>query len=123
MAHAISWFEIPVSDPDRARKFYSAVFGGAFEELEAGPGFRMIAFPGGQGDVGGALMHGEGYEPSMSGSLVYLNGGDDLAGPLGRVEAAGGTILLPKKDIGSGFGFFALIMDTEGNKVGLYSTG
>lgn len=54
------------------------------------------------------------------GSLVYLNGGDDLGFPLSKVEAAGGRILLPKTAIGAN-GFMAHFTDTEGNKVGLHS--
>ena len=67
------------------------------------------------------VVHGDGTAPSKSGTLVYLNGGDDLAVMLARVEPAGGTVAVPKTDIGSGFGFFAHFIDTEGNRVGLHS--
>ena len=70
----------------------------------------------------GGIVQGEGYMPSAEGSMVYLNGGEDLDVPLGKVEGAGGKILVPKTDIGEN-GFFAYFVDTEGNKVGLHSMG
>ena len=51
---------------------------------------------------------------------VYLNGGDDLNIPLGRVEAAGGKIIMPKTDIQEN-GFIAQFIDTEGNRVAFHS--
>jgi predicted enzyme related to lactoylglutathione lyase len=74
-----------------------------------------------QNAVGGAIVHGGGVTPSTEGTTVYLNGGDDLAPILSRVEPAGGSIAVPKTEIGNDFGFFALFIDTEGNKVGLHS--
>jgi uncharacterized protein len=70
--------------------------------------------------VGGGIVQGEGFEPSATGSLIYLNGGDDLSVPLSKVEAAGGKIVLPKTAIGPN-GYMAHFMDTEGNKVALHS--
>jgi predicted enzyme related to lactoylglutathione lyase len=72
------------------------------------------------GGIGGCIIQGKGYEPLTKGSLVYLNGGDDLGVPLSKVEAAGGKILLPKTAIGPN-GFMAHFADTEGNKVALHS--
>jgi predicted enzyme related to lactoylglutathione lyase len=83
----------------------------------------MGMFPADQGAVGGALVQGDGSIPSEQGTLVYLNGGGDLAPILGRVEGAGGSIAVPKTEIGNDFGFFAHFIDTEGNKVGLHSMG
>ena len=73
-----------------------------------------------EGGVGGAVVSGEGYEPSDKGSIVYLNGGEDLAGPLEKVEAAGGKVVIPKTSIGEN-GFFAHFIDTEGNRVAFHS--
>ncbi len=84
-------------------------------------GLRMGFLPHGQQEVGGALVEGEGYEPSESGSLVYLNGGPDLAGPLSRVEDAGGAVVVPKTKISDEIGYFAIIKDTEGNKIAFHS--
>lgn len=120
--HAINWFEIPATDFARAKAFYEAVLGRAIETMTMGPstmGFLSMS----PDSVGGAIVQGEGAVPSRTGTLVYLNGGEDLAPMLARVEGAGGSVVVPKTDIGSGFGFFAHFIDTEGNKVGLHSMG
>lgn len=119
MANALNWFEIPASDINRAAKFYSTVLGVELSVMEAMPGYMMAMFPAEEG-VAGAVVQGEGYTPTTTGTLVYLNAGEDLSGPLGRVEGAGGEILMPKSGIGDN-GFIAYIKDTEGNKVGLHS--
>lgn len=120
--HAISWFEIPTLDFARARAFYEAVLGHPIETLTMGP--STMGFLSSDPDqVSGAIVHGDGTAPSQSGTLVYLNGGDDLSAMLARVEPAGGTVAVPKTDIGNGFGFFAHFIDTEGNRVGLHSMG
>ena len=123
MKNAVNWFEIPVTDYDRAATFYATVMGVEVVPIDMGdPGFQMGMFATENSGVGGGLMKGEGYVPSMEGSLVYLNGGDDLLGPLSRVEAAGGQVLMPKQSIGDN-GFIAYFQDTEGNKVALHSMG
>lgn len=72
------------------------------------------------GGVGGGIVQGDGFEPSRDGALIYLNGGEDLSGPLSKVEAAGGKILMQKTSIRPN-GFMAHFVDTEGNKVALHS--
>lgn len=121
MKNAINWVEIPVKNFDEAKKFYETVLGAGMQVMEA-MGMKSAFFPAElqAGGIGGCIIQGEGYEPSQKGALVYLNGGDDLALPLSRVEAAGGKILLPKTSIGPN-GFMAHFTDTEGNKVGLHS--
>ena len=116
------WFEIPVSDIARARKFYGAVLE---MELPEGVGMgenTMAFFPmTDEWENSGALTLGPQMKPGTDGCIIYLNGGDDLAGPLGRVESAGGRIVIPKTQISPENGFFALFADTEGNVVGLWS--
>ena len=119
MANALNWFEIPVPDMERARNFYSTIFGVEMPTMEAMPGYTMAMFPAEQG-VGGALIHGEGYVPSQEGTVVYLNGGEDLSTVLDKIDGAGGQVIMPKTDIGEN-GFVAYFSDTEGNKVGLHS--
>ena len=119
MAHAINWFEIPVSDINRAAKFYGAIFGAKMEPADMG-GVTMAMFQVEQGEIGGALVKSEGYIPSTEGAVIYLNGGDDLSNVLNKVEAAGGKVAMPKTDIGE-YGFIGFFTDTEGNKVGLHS--
>ena len=120
MANALNWFEIPVTDFARAKAFYEKLLGIAIDPMEMGP-ITMGMLSTDQNAIGGAIVHGDGGSPSRSGTLVYLNGGDDLAPMLARAEATGGTVEIPKTEIGNDFGFFAHFTDTEGNKVGLHS--
>jgi predicted enzyme related to lactoylglutathione lyase len=120
MANALNWFEIPVSDFRRAQSFYEAILGTQIERMDMGPTV-MGMFPADQTSVGGAIVFDGSSQPSVNGTVVYLNAGADLAPVLGRVEAAGGRILVPKTEIGNDFGFFAHFLDSEGNKVGLHS--
>jgi uncharacterized protein len=125
MPHTINWFEIPVTQFARAKGFYEKVLGTPIQTLEMGP-TTMGMLSSDQEAVSGALVHspdGDAGVPSQSGTLVYLNGGNDLAPMLARVVPAGGKVLVPKTEIGNGFGFFAHFVDTEGNKVGLHSMG
>lgn len=119
--NALNWFDIPVSDLDRAMTFYGEILGGTLERY-AGNGIEGALFPC-TGTACGTLLKGEGFTPSHQGSVVYLNGGSDLTTILNRVEGAGGKVLLPKTEIGGGRGSFAYFEDTEGNRVGLHSLG
>ena len=116
MANTINWFEIPVTDFQRAKKFYNAILGIEIEEGEMG-NFKMGMFPGGDG----ALIHGEGYKPSDTGVVIYLNGGDDLSNILSKVKDAGGNIIIEKTLITEEIGYYAFFHDTEGNRIGLHS--
>jgi len=120
MKNAINWFEIPVKDFERAKKFYETLFAEPVTEMPH-PVFKYGMLPADMmNGVGGGIVQGDGYEPSEKGALIYLNGGEDLAGPLSRVEKAGGRIILPKTSIGPN-GFMAHFIDTEGNKMALHS--
>jgi hypothetical protein len=119
--HALTWFEIPVTDILRAIQFYSTILEAELEAVEHNPGYPMATLPYRYG-VGGALVQGQGYAPSTRGTIVYLNCGSDLDAILGRVEAAGGKILMPKTGSGE-TGYAAYILDTEGNKIGLHGRG
>ncbi len=79
MKNAISWFEIPVSDFDRAKTFYESVVQSEMQVME-GMGMKSAFFPADlqNGGIGGCIIQGEAYVPSTSGAVVYLNGGDDL---------------------------------------------
>ena len=120
MKNMINWFEIPVADYERARKFYEILLGEQVTEMPM-PGMRMGAFPGDENSVSGGIVQGDGYIPGASGVTIYLNANPNLSAMLGRVEAAGGRILLPKTPITPEHGFFAFFLDTEGNKIGLHS--
>lgn len=119
--HAFSWVEIPVEDFERAKKFYSKIFD--YEMPEANLGKTLMGILLSQTDgVGGAIVKSDGHKPSQNGTIVYLNGGKDLNIVLKRVESAGGKIIQQKTIITPDIGYFALFIDSEGNKVGLYST-
>ncbi len=114
----ISWFEIPVYDIHRAARFYNDIYG---MEMEVGYNgdFAMAFFPADKG-IGGALVAGPGCIPNDTGILIYLNAGNDLDGVLGRVELAGGRVIMPKTLISDSAGSFALFIDSEGNRLALH---
>jgi predicted enzyme related to lactoylglutathione lyase len=124
MPSAVTWFQIPASDMARAKTFYETICGLSLEKLDVGPAMEMWSFPADamKGEVGGAIVCGEGAAPSATGTAVFLNADPDLQVVLDRVEGAGGRILMPKTAIEmEGAGHFAMIADTEGNTVGLHS--
>lgn len=119
-ANPVAWFEIPVKDIVRARKFYEKVFGLKLTPEEMGP-YKMTFFPWEEDAPGaaGTLIKGETYEPSHSGTVVYFSV-DDIDETLLKVKANGGKTLLLKKSIGE-YGFIAHFEDTEGNRLALHS--
>jgi uncharacterized protein len=124
MKNAISWFEIPTTDIDRAQKFYEAIFGITMVPMDM-PEMKMRMFPidNPMEGIGGTLVDSGGFhKPSATdGPLIYLDGNPDVQIVLGKVEAAGGQVLMPKTDIGSDYGFMAVFLDTEGNRIALHS--
>ncbi len=120
MANAINWFEIPATNFSRAKTFYSSIFKAELTVQDI-MDTQMAFLPAEDGGVGGAIVQGEGYTPSATGTIPYLNGGTDLNGILERVADAGGEVVLPKTQISEEIGYFAFFMDTEGNKVALHS--
>jgi predicted enzyme related to lactoylglutathione lyase len=122
MQNLINWFEIPVADLSRAKKFYGHILHMELKEVDMF-GSKMAFFPADGENVSGALVQGDDYKPSTEGTLVYLNGGKDLETTLSKVEAAGGKIFVPKTQISPEMGYFAVFMDSEGNKMALHSIG
>jgi predicted enzyme related to lactoylglutathione lyase len=121
--NAISWFEIPAVDINRAQKFYESIFGINMIPLDL-PQIQMRMFPiENPVNIGGAICQsGDFYKPSAdSGPLVYLNGNPDVQIVLDKIEAAGGKIVVPKTEISPEYGFMAVFLDTEGNRVALHS--
>jgi len=116
----ISWFEIPVSDFQRAKKFYETIFNVEMTTTEI-QGYKMAFFPAFEGQVGGAICYGEGYIPSGAGSLLYLNANPDLNLVLDRATLIGGKIIVPKTLISEEAGYYAFLVDTEGNRIALHS--
>ncbi|HEY0653137.1 MAG TPA: VOC family protein [Chryseosolibacter sp.] len=123
MKNAISWFEIPSVNIDRAQKFYETIFSISLTPLNL-QNIKMRMFPiEDPMGVGGAIVDSGGFhKPSgTEGPLLYLNANPDVAKVLEKVEAAGGRILVPKTPISDQFGFMAVIIDTEGNRIALHS--
>lgn len=124
--NVIGWVEVPVANMERAIKFYETVFDFTIERHQMGP-LDMGWFPyfeDGLGSGGSLVYHEEYYKPSTDGVLVYFTSrAGDLDVELGRVEKAGGKVLQKKTLIAEGFGFMALLIDTEGNRVAMHSRG
>lgn len=123
MKHAISWFEIPTNDLNRATSFYETIFGVKLIPMDT-PNLKMRMFPiEDMMNIGGALVYNkEFYKTSATdGPLLYLNGNPDVQQVLDKVENAGGKILVPKTQISPEYGYMAVFLDTEGNRVALHS--
>ena len=121
--NAISWFEIPATDINRAQKFYEAIFDISMEPMDMAK-MKMRLFPlEDMMGVGGALIDSGGFhKPSATdGPLIYLNANPDVQNVLDKVEAAGGKIMVPKTQISPEYGYMAVIIDTEGNRIAFHS--
>ena len=119
-----TWVEIYVEDMSRAQKFYETMLEIKMSELPMPEGMgemQMMSFPWAEGDnnISGALVKMEDMNPGTGGTLVYF-ACDDCAVEECRVENAGGKVLQPKMSIGD-YGFCSVVMDTEGNSIGLHS--
>jgi predicted enzyme related to lactoylglutathione lyase len=117
--NAISWFEIPAMDLARATRFYESVLARKLNQETMGP-YKLSVFAYEQPGVGGCLITGDASIPAQNGTLVYLSV-DNLDGALERTGRAGGKIVLSKTALPEGLGFFAHIIDSEGNRVGLHA--
>lgn len=119
MKNLVSIVEIPTVDFSRALTFYQEILNIHIEETDM-QGTQMGLFPGDGNGVSVVLIKGEGYKPSTDGTIVYLNT-DDLQMVLDKIEPNGGQVVVPKTEIDPETGFFAMFIDTEGNKMALHS--
>lgn len=121
----ITWFEIPVSNIDRAKTFYETIL--EIEMIKRTDGnneavffpFNPNVIQATSGRVTGVLSKSDRNSPSSNGTVVYINASPNIQNVLDKVVHAGGKIVAPKFLIPAGF--IAIIIDTEGNKVGLHS--
>jgi len=121
-ANVINWFEIPVVDFERAKKFYETILDFKMESMEMGDAMMgFFPYVPGNGKVSGAICKGPSYHISAAGPKLYLNGNPDLSNVLNRVNAAGGEVLVHKEQITPEHGFMAVFKDTEGNHISLHS--
>jgi len=118
--HQVVWFDIPVRDLDRARRFYSAVLGTELKKEQSGPGVAIAVLPHAEGSIGGCLVQNMDAKPSETGPLLYLNTHGRLDEALNAVEKHGGTVLSARHSIAP-FGFRAIVLDSEGNRIALHS--
>ncbi|MER0439262.1 VOC family protein [Emticicia sp. W12TSBA100-4] len=120
--NAINWFEIPALDLERAFQFYTSVLHGNVRKGTFGNG-ELILFnvPFNTGEaVGGSIVVREDLKPTTDGAVIYLNAFGKLSSAVEKVESAGGKTIIPEMNLGK-FGFAAIIIDSEGNKIGLLS--
>lgn len=115
---AITWFEIPATNFARAVRFYETIFASPLRHESAWP--NLAIFPFQRPGISGAIAYGEGHRPSGDGVVIYLNCEGRFDDVLGRVEAAGGSIVEPKSHIPN-VGWVAQIRDSEGNRIGLHA--
>ncbi|MDP4299720.1 VOC family protein [Leptothrix discophora] len=121
-ARAINWFEIPVDDLDRAQRCYEAVLGRTLRRESMGPQTELAVFPYEAGlATGGCLMKSPGLRPHGDGPRLYLNAEPSLDAAVGRAERAGLRIVVPRVNLPGEMGAFAVIVDSEGNQVGLHA--
>jgi len=116
---ALTWFEIPTADFDRARRFYETILETTLNEHAFGSA-RIAVFPYSEPGVGGCLDEGSHSHPSDGGVVIYLPAHGRLDRALELVETAGGRVVAPKTELPN-IGFVANIIDSEGNRVGLHS--
>ncbi|WP_085316854.1 VOC family protein [Derxia lacustris] len=116
--NVIHWFEIPVTDLDRAIGFYEAVFGTRLQRERMG-GFELAVFPHGSG-VGGALACGPQFTPSAHGVLPYL-AVTEVGVALDRAVSRGATVLMPRTELPGSIGTIAVFSDSEGNSIGIHA--
>jgi len=116
MKRLVRWIEIPATDFERAVNFYNKVFKLNLEPIDFGSE-KMACLPNDEG----AISFSPGFKPSENGVLVSLETGKELDETLKTIEAFGGKIVKPKTKIeAEGRGYFALFLDSEGNRLGLY---
>lgn len=119
MKSFISIFEIPATEISRAVDFYQAILDINIEKMEF-PEMQMGIFPY-EGQMVTGVITKAGYKPSADGVTIYLNGGDNLQIILDKVEKNGGEIIIPKSLHADESGYYAIFLDSEGNKIGLHS--
>jgi hypothetical protein len=120
MQQYVTWFEIPVSDYERAVAFYEHLYQITMERNEI-QGVQFAYFPTEDGGSAGAICHGEGYVPGGSGTLLYMNANPDMNAFLLRVEAKGGRVLVPQTLITEEQGYFGCFLDSESNRIAVQS--
>jgi len=120
--NAINWFEIPVADLERAKKFYEAIFDIEMMKMEVGKDV-LYAFPyePQSGKISGAIIEDANAISKMDGVTLYLNANPSIEAVIDRIEDAGGKVLRPKTEISPEIGYMCFFNDTEGNRMALHA--
>ena len=127
MTGKVGHFELPADNPERARKFYSAVFGWKMNEMP-GMDYTMVStgpvdaqgMPTEPGHIGGGIAKRGGHVTMPVVTIIV----DEIDSTSSAIEKNGGKVLQKKQPIGDGaMGFTAYFKDSEGNVVGLYQAG
>jgi predicted enzyme related to lactoylglutathione lyase len=122
MKNAITWFEIPSTELNKAQAFYEAVLECKLRREAMGPSEGAVFPYEAETGVGGAILAGPtAPAPASGGTLVYLDASPSLDAALARTVKAGGKVALPRQALPPGLGFFAHITDLDGNRVGLHA--
>jgi uncharacterized protein len=121
MANTIVWADIPVTDMDRARRFYAAVLEAEIPLMDGANG-DVALLPGNpeQGEVSGDLVRSEQATPGLTGCTVYVDSKGDPEGMIERAVAAGGAMLVPVTSMGDMVGWIGFFQDSEGNRIGVH---
>lgn len=124
--NSLNWFEIPVTDTARAKKFYETILDIEMMTQEMN-GVEMSFFPFDpsmqSGNVSGALTYHKGgnIKPGADGPVIYLNANPSIQTVIAKIEDAGGKVILPRTLINEQIGYMAFFMDTEGNRMALHA--
>lgn len=122
MKNAVTWFEIPSTQLDKAQAFYEAVLECKMRREPMGPSEGAVFPYEAEEGVGGAILAGPtAPAPASGGTLIYLDASPSLDAALARAVKAGGKVALPRQALPPGLGFFAHITDLDGNRVGLHA--
>jgi uncharacterized protein len=117
----VVYFEIPVTDINRAIKFYTSVFNFTFEkEVIDKNEMALFPFTDEHTGISGALAKGEIYKPTKEGVVIYFKS-ENIDTTLKLVTEIGGKILYPKTSSGD-LGFVAEFEDSEGNRIALHQS-
>jgi predicted enzyme related to lactoylglutathione lyase len=124
-ADTLCWTDIPVTNLDRAIKFYSAVLGQEVRKMSE-TGFEYGLLPHEEQNASGCLCVrgdsvGDPNQPSQNGPLIYLSAEGRLDEAIQAARDSDGKVLQDRQSIGP-HGFRALIVDSEGNRIALHSS-